>query len=114
MPSRPAAIVRIVSPELLWSVTEVEPGEFVVGGEVDAHSAPLLAERLLASAGSTIVLDLDGVTFMDSSGLRVIVQLHQRELEGGPALVITRPSRMVARLFEISGFAGLLRADEDA
>jgi len=103
-----------VSPELLWSVTEVEPGSFVVGGEVDAHAAPMLAERLFMSTGSRIVLDLDGVTFMDSSGLRVIVQLHQRELEGGPELVITRPSRTVSRLFEIGGFAGLLRIDEDA
>ena len=106
------AIVASVSPELLWSVTEVQPGEFVVDGEVDAHSAPSLTERLMAATGSKIVLDLDGVTFMDSSGLRIIVQLRQRELEGGPALEIRRPSRSVTRLLEIAGLAGLLLTDE--
>jgi len=103
-----------VSVEPSWSVTEVEPGGFAVAGEVDAHSAPMVADRLFGFDGTTLVLDLSGVTFIDSSGLRVIVQLHQRELEGGPVLEITRPSPAVGRLFEIGGFAGLLRISDDA
>ena len=40
---------------------------------------------------------------MDSSGLRVIVELHQRQIAAGGSLVIRRPSRPVSRLFEIGG-----------
>jgi anti-anti-sigma factor len=90
-----------------WSVAEVRPGEFEVSGEIDAHSAPDLAEQLTSKSATKVVLDLGGVTFMDSSGLRVVVNLHQRGLNGGPQLVIKDPSRPVARLFELAGLADL-------
>jgi anti-sigma B factor antagonist len=102
-----ADMVRVVSPAVPWSVVEVRPGEFEVCGEIDALSAPELAEQLESGSASKIVLDLGGVTFMDSSGLRVVVNLHQRGLSGGPELVIKDPSRPVARLFEIAGLTDL-------
>lgn len=108
MPSRPTGIVRSVSPTAPWSVVEVRPGEFEVVGEIDAHSAPSLAEQLLTLNGETLVLDLAGVTFMDSSGLRVVVNLHQHGQDGGPELVIQDPSKPVVRLFEIAGLTELL------
>lgn len=91
-----------------WSVVEVRPGEFQVCGEIDAYSAPALAARLGTYEASTLVLDLGGVTFIDSSGLRVVVNLHQRGLTGGPELVIKDPSRAVVRLFEIAGLTDVL------
>jgi anti-sigma B factor antagonist len=106
-PSRPTGIVRSVSPTVPWSVVEVRPGEFEVAGEIDAHSAPSLAE-LLTVNGEKLVLDLAGVTFMDSSGLRVVVNLHQHGQDGGPELVIQDPSKPVVRLFEIAGLTELL------
>ena len=102
-PDAPADIVPDVSPAVPWSVVEVRPGEFEVSGEIDAHSAPALAEHLAAQSVPTLVLDLAGVTFMDSSGLRLVVTLHQSAQSGGPALVIKDPSRPVERLFEIAG-----------
>ncbi len=96
-----------VSPVVPWSVVEVGPGEFEVSGEIDAHSAPALAQHLAAQSASKLVLDLAGVTFMDSSGLSVVVNLRQLGLTGGPDLVIRRPSRPVVRLFEITGLTDL-------
>ena len=107
-PFGPAGIVRTVSPAAPWSVVEVRPGEFEVNGEIDAHSAPSLAEQLEPLSGETLVLDLAGVTFMDSSGLRVVVNLHQSGQSGGPELVIQNPSKPVVRLFEIAGLSELL------
>ena len=94
------------------SIVEVGPGVFEVIGEVDAHSAPALVEHLTAVGGDTLVLDLAGVTFMDSSGLRVVVNLHQLAETGGPELVIKDPSRPVVRLFEIAGLTELLAVRE--
>ena len=87
------------------------PGQFELAGEIDAHSAPMVSERVESAHGSKLVLDLAGVTFMDSSGLRVIVQLHQQAQAGGPQLVITHASRPVIRLFDIAGLSDLLQAD---
>jgi anti-anti-sigma factor len=99
-------------PAVPWSVIEVRPGEFEVVGEIDAHSAPSLVEQISAGPDHTLVLDLAGVTFMDSSGLRVVVNLHQNGQAGGPELVIKDPSKPVMRLFEIAGLTELFAVRE--
>ena len=76
-------------------------GRFDVVGEIDAHSAPALAAALEESTADTIVVDMSGVTFMDSSGLRVLLALAERS--GGRSLQIAQPSRPIMRLFEVSG-----------
>jgi anti-sigma B factor antagonist len=80
----------------------------VVAGEIDAHSAPSLAEYLdpLPDSSGDIVLTMTDVSFMDSSGLRVLVDAQRRLDAGGRRLIIDRPSRQVARLVEISGLGG--------
>jgi anti-anti-sigma factor len=97
-----------VSPEVALSVTEVRTGTFEVAGEIDAHSAPDLADRLSAVEVPVLVLDLSEVSFMDSSGLRVIVELHQRQVAAGGSLEIRRPSRPVSRLFDLGGLGTML------
>lgn len=81
---------------------------FVLAGEIDAHTAPMLekslAERL--SSGSVHTdLDLRGVTFMDSSGLRVVVAATEalRAVDGD--LTLVAPTSSVAKLIEVSGLS---------
>ena len=45
------------------------------------------------------------VTFMDSSGLRVLIDLHQRLDATSRRLVIDSPSQPVTRLLEVAGLA---------
>jgi anti-sigma B factor antagonist len=77
----------------------------VVVGEIDIATAPAL-ERLLIEAEATtagsVIVDLDGVTFMDSSGLQVLVA-HTLSQDNGNRLRLTRGSRQVQRLFAVSG-----------
>ena len=82
-------------------------GALLLTGEIDSYTAPELAERL-ESDPSLVVLDLTEVTFIDSSGLRVIVEAHQHRLAAGSRLVLRSPSAAVQRLLEISGLAGHL------
>lgn len=75
----------------------------IVSGEVDAHTAPTLEAHLAAEpVDRPIRLDLSAVTFMDSSGLRVLIDAHHRAADGH-GVVLVRPSRPVVRLLEISG-----------
>ena len=76
-----------------------------VGGEVELHSANQLRDELLR-AGETphpcVVVDLSRVTFIDSTGLGVLVGALKRVREKG-ALSLVCPQRQVRRVFEITG-----------
>ncbi len=82
-------------------------GALVLEGEIDSYTAPELAERLETDR-SIEVVDLAAVTFIDSSGLRVLVQAHQARAETSSTLRLRSPSAAVQRLLEISGLAGYL------
>jgi anti-sigma B factor antagonist len=81
-----------------------ESNVLTVSGVVDSHTSGQLLERIEASAVvNDLRLDLAAVDFMDSSGLRVIVNAH-RELEAaGNRLVLTGASEAVTRLLAITG-----------
>ena len=88
---------------------EIAPtsGGVVLNGEIDAHTAPALADWLepLPGAGTDVSIDLAGVGFIDSRGLGVLIDAHHRALDAGRRLVLARPSPAVVRLVEISGLA---------
>ncbi|MEW1845901.1 STAS domain-containing protein [Nonomuraea angiospora] len=82
-----------------------------VAGEVDAATAPQLTayiEREHADAGLALVLDLSGVSFMDSSGLHLLVEQHNRQTEHGSGLHLAAPHQRVRRLLEITGVGQVL------
>jgi anti-sigma B factor antagonist len=78
-------------------------------GEIDAHTCADLVKAIdpLPHDGG-ITLDMSGVSFMDSSGLRVLVETHHRADEVGRRLVVSAPSTSVRRVLEISGLMGHL------
>lgn len=78
----------------------------VVSGEIDVYTAPQLKESLVAQieAGcSRVVVDMNGVGFIDSSGLGVLVSGLRRakERDGCIRLVCTREH--VLKIFRITG-----------
>lgn len=77
----------------------------VLDGEIDAHTAPDLGRHLdpLPGDGGDVVLDVGAIEFIDSSGLRLIVEAHQRAEADNRRLVVSQPSPAVVRLLEISG-----------
>jgi anti-sigma B factor antagonist len=77
-----------------------------VKGEVDVYTAPRLRERIveLVSQGKhQIVVDLEGVDFLDSTGLGVLVGglKRLRSHDGDLSLVCTQPR--ILKVFEITG-----------
>lgn len=75
-----------------------------VSGEVDLTSAPALEDEitgLVEASVNELILDLSGVGFMDSTGLRVLLKASKM-LEAGK-LTIRGPSDPVRRLLEVSG-----------
>lgn len=77
-----------------------------VRGEVDVYTAPRLRERLVEMAGDgkyNIVVDLEGVDFLDSTGLGVLVGglKRLRSHDGDLSLVCTQ--HRILKVFEITG-----------
>lgn len=84
-------------------------GVHVLTGEIDAHTAPQFAGHFdPLPDGEVIVLDMAAVTFMDSSGLRALVDLAQRAETAGSSVAVRSPSRSVAKIIEISGLTDVI------
>ena len=77
-------------------------------GELDPHTAPILRSSVddaVSDATTTLVLDVAGLQFIDSSGLRVIISAHKTMDERGGRLVLRAPTDNTRRLLEITGLA---------
>jgi anti-sigma B factor antagonist len=72
-----------------------------VRGEIDIVSAPEFEEKL-STVGSTIVVDLRHLDFMDSSGLAVLLR-RNATLDGSSELRLVVKPGIIERLFEVSG-----------
>ena len=86
-----------------------------VSGEIDSSTAPQLRERLdevLDSGVAEVVVDLGGVTFLDSAGLCVLAAAHRRTRESQVPLRVLASSRAVIRPLQITGLWRLLGAEQ--
>jgi anti-anti-sigma factor len=75
-------------------------------GELDVAGAALLEQEIERVAAEhdprTLVLDLSGLAFMDSTGLRLVVLADAKAREQGRRLVLVRGIADVHRVFEIT------------
>ncbi|MGZ4277375.1 MAG: anti-sigma factor antagonist [Solirubrobacteraceae bacterium] len=88
----------------LFGVRE-DGGVVRVRGELDVATSSSL-ERLLLRArepGERVLLDLTELSFMDSTGLRVLLRAQQAAERGGWEIVLAGVSAPVRRLFDLSG-----------
>jgi anti-anti-sigma factor len=85
-------------------------------GEIDMSNAPVLAAAFAEAVdrhAATLVVDLAEVTYLDSSGIGVLIEaLHSIEADGG-ALRVVGASGIVARVLELSGLLPLLDGQSD-
>jgi anti-sigma B factor antagonist len=86
------------------SIAPAGAGSLVVTGVIDSHTAGNLLDQLRELGPTTDVeLDLSGVEFIDSSGLRTIVTVHQELEAADHRLWLVGSSDAVERLLEITG-----------
>jgi anti-sigma B factor antagonist len=81
-------------------------GVVEVTGELDIYTAPQLKQCMLGlfEEGVTqVVVDLGGVTFIDSTALGVLIGGVRRVNDAGGAMALVVSSRQVARVLAITG-----------
>jgi anti-sigma B factor antagonist len=93
---------------LAISTERPEPNTAVIGlrGEVDLYTCPELKQELLrviADGATFVVVDLSETTFIDSTGLGVLIRGVERlETEGGRLAVVCVDPNMT-KVFEVTG-----------
>jgi anti-sigma B factor antagonist len=73
-------------------------------GSLDSTTAPMLERELgpyLASTAQALVLDMDGVTFISSAGIRVILAARKQMADRSGTLLIANLQPPVAKAFDI-------------
>jgi anti-sigma B factor antagonist len=88
-----------------------------VTGEIDIQSSPILDESLQkaqAEGAWSIVVDLSGVSFLDSTGLSVLVAALKRGQDGGGGVRLTSPRSNVRRVLEVTGLAEVFHLEPSA
>lgn len=91
-----------------------EAATVAVSGEIDLTSAPRLDDEvteLIEDATMNLEIDLASVSFMDSTGLRVLLKASKLLTSAGGSLVLRDPSDPVRRLLEVSGLDNHFRIE---
>lgn len=81
-------------------------------GELEVSEAPALRDlmgALIEGPQSRVLLDLGQVSFIDSSGIGVLVGAHRRAEEAGARIGLASPSPGVRRVFELTRTDRVLR-----
>lgn len=93
--------------ELSLSTRTEEPFEVIeVGGEIDVLTAPKLREAVIDAVGRgrlNLIIDVQKVDFLDSTGLGVLVGALKRVRADGGSLDIVCTHARLLKIFEITG-----------
>jgi anti-anti-sigma factor len=95
---------------------QAETGVLTLSGELDLATAPRVEEAVQAMLGHDVrnlTVDLGSLSFMDSSGLRLLIVLDARATSENWTLALTRPQESVRRLLQVSGVEENLPFVED-
>jgi anti-sigma B factor antagonist len=96
--------MQLMAKSIVITSHNIEGGRVVaLSGELDVATSEGLADQMTGPPGSLIVLDLSGLTFMDSSGIGAIHAARRLTIKNGGTLVVSRPSAQVHRVLEITG-----------
>jgi anti-anti-sigma factor len=81
-----------------------------IEGRLDANFSLQLEDeidKLLEQTTKNIILDLSGVTYLSSSGLRVLLSIN-KETQGAGGLVLVNPREVVKKIIEVAEVDDLL------
>ena len=75
-----------------------------ISGEIDIATSPAMRDALATGPGPAhLEVDMSAVTFMDASGIGVLLAARQRAVDGGGSLTLRAPSWAVLRVTGVLG-----------
>ncbi len=87
-----------------------------ISGDIDHHSAKKVREEtdmlLVQLAPKILTLDLAGVSFMDSSGLGLVLGRYTKAKAAGVGFSVVNCDKRVMRIFEMAGMERIVKIEE--
>lgn len=83
----------------------------ILNGRLDTTTAAILAEEITPEALSEIselVLDLGGIDYVSSAGLRVLLDAQKKMNQKNGKMTLSKVNESVMEVFEMTGFTGIL------
>lgn len=83
----------------------------VANGRVDSSNASSFQEELIAAtdaSNQSVILDLEGLSYLSSAGLRVILLIAKSLRTKDAKFAVCSPSDPIREIFEISGFTQII------
>lgn len=81
-------------------------------GEIDVYTAPDLRKNLsdtLESGPNNLIINLEGVRYIDSSGLSVLLEMHKRAQAKNGMLSVISTHSQILKLFNLTGLIKILK-----
>lgn len=98
---------------MAFSVTSTDVSSVIVlrlQGDLDIHFAPRLEEEIgnhLSAGRFLVVLDLAEVSYVDSTGLGVMIGALKKLQAAGGGLVLAAPTTRILRVLQVTGLDGI-------
>lgn len=85
-----------------------------LSGRLDTNTAPQLENEMRSSISgiSTLIFDLDKLTYVSSAGLRIFLSA-QKIMNKQGKMIVRNVSRTVMDIFEVTGFVSILTIEND-
>ncbi len=87
-----------------------------ITGDIDHHAAKRMREEtdmlLVQLAPQKLILDLTGVSFMDSSGLGLVLGRYKKAKSAGVDFSVKNCDKRVMRIFEMAGMERIVKIEE--
>lgn len=87
-----------------------DPGVLKLSGELDIAVVDTFlqqAQAALAEAGRVLVIDVEDVSFIDSTGLGALVRLREHAHASGKDVTLTHIPRQMGRILQLTGLTEL-------
>ena len=101
---------------LNWQVEDRDGARIVMpDGRVDESTATAFTERLIAETGAArgkLVLDLSGIAYMSSRGLRALTLAQREGTRAGSTLLLAKPNETMREILAISRYDMIFKVTE--
>jgi len=106
---------EIVTENLTFSQDQAGSGLVVnASGRIDSSTSSLFEEQLSAAqakAPTALIIDLAGVEYMSSAGLRVLLVTAKKTKAAGNQLILCGLSEHLMEVFDVSGFSSIFNIE---
>jgi anti-anti-sigma factor len=117
MSTKPSPVAGLAQLRIDTSCPLPGTARAAVAGEVDLATVPVLRDTLLNvlcdQHPAVLDVDLAEVTFLDCTGLGVLVAVRNAAVRTGSRLRVTNPQPIVRQILEVTGLLGVLTAEVD-